>query len=37
MDLGFSRVAALLGGYNAWLDAGFPVESDDTTQASPEY
>jgi rhodanese-related sulfurtransferase len=27
IDQGFSKVAALKGGYNAWLDTGYPVET----------
>jgi len=25
MELGFSNVKAILGGYRAWIDAGYPV------------
>jgi rhodanese-related sulfurtransferase len=25
-EKGIDNAAALLGGYNAWLDAGYPVE-----------
>jgi rhodanese-related sulfurtransferase len=28
-EQGIENAAALLGGYNAWLSAGFPVESGD--------
>jgi len=26
IDLGYSRVFALKGGWNEWYDAGYPVE-----------
>jgi len=27
MDKGYTKVAALKGGYNAWKDAGFPIQT----------
>ena len=27
MDMGYDNVTALLGGFGAWIEAGYPVES----------
>jgi rhodanese-related sulfurtransferase len=29
IDSGFSNVAPVLGGFNAWLEAGYPIESNE--------
>jgi rhodanese-related sulfurtransferase len=28
LENGFTRVTPILGGFDAWVEAGYPVESD---------
>ena len=36
MKRGYTNASALLGGTNAWKQAGYPMEGEDKTAADPK-